>query len=256
MDLRAILDRLDFERREVAWDGEASEVTPLVTRRAAANGSWHSVSYSCLTSENADLAISEQIEHYRRMGSEFEWKYFTHDRPDDLASRLAKQGLIPNPEEMVLIHETASAPSSDVKVVRVDTPELLETYRKISEEAFGRDQASATQELRESLESGSNQLQGFIAFVGEVATCAGRLYISPKSWFAGLYGGGTPAEFRGRGYYRALVAARMTVAKELGVRYALVDSLPTSQPILKSLGFVRLTDTIPFDWKPENANPV
>jgi hypothetical protein len=86
---------------------------------------------------------------------------------------------------------------------------------------------------------------GYIAFMDGCPASVGRLETHPDSWFAGLYGGGTIERFRGRGLYRALVAARARMATELGARYLTVDALPTSRPILERLGFVRLTDTWP-----------
>ena len=40
---------------------------------------------------------------------------------------------------------------------------------------------------------------------------------------------------------------------ELGARYLSVDALPTSRPILERLGFVRLTDSWPCTWRPEES---
>jgi hypothetical protein len=71
--------------------------------------------------------------------------------------------------------------------------------------------------------------------------------------FAGLYGGGTLKTHRRRGFYRALVAARAQDARELGARYLLVDALPTSRPILERMGFQRITDTWPCEWRRSGA---
>ena len=78
----------------------------------------------------------------------------------------------------------------------------------------------------------------------------GRLYTHARSWFGGLYGGGTRAGHRGRGFYRALVAARARDARERGATCLLVDALPTSRPILERLGFEHLTDTWACEWTP------
>lgn len=75
-----------------------------------------------------------------------------------------------------------------------------------------------------------------------------RRTASPKSWiarrsssdlaaFAGLYSGGTIPEYRSRGAYRALVAARAAVARRRGYRFLIVDARETSRPILQRLGF-------------------
>jgi GNAT superfamily N-acetyltransferase len=64
--------------------------------------------------------------------------------------------------------------------------------------------------------------------------------------FAGLWGGGTLPEWRGRGVFRALVAHRARLAADRGFRYLQVDATPDSRPILERLGFVVLATTTPF----------
>ena len=97
--------------------------------------------------------------------------------------------------------------------------------------------------------AGSTQHRGYIVYARDEAVSVGRLYTHPQSAFAGLYGGGTLKSYRGQGFYRALVAARARDAVALGARYLQVDALPTSRPILERLGFERVTDTWPCDWR-------
>ena len=61
----------------------------------------------------------------------------------------------------------------------------------------------------------------------------------------GLFGGFTLEAHRGRGLYRATVAERARDALRLGARHLRVDALPTSEPILQRLGFVKVADTWP-----------
>ncbi len=104
--------------------------------------------------------------------------------------------------------------------------------------------------LRRGLAHGETDYLGYLGYLDGEPACVGRLYTSAGSAFGGLYGGGTLASFRGRGGYRAMVAARMHEAARLGARYVLVDALPTSLPILLDLGFSHLTDTWPCKWEP------
>ena len=67
---------------------------------------------------------------------------------------------------------------------------------------------------------------------------------------AGMFGGVTLPEYRGRGLYRATVARRAQIAHEAGYRWLYVDALPTSRPILERLGFVAVTTTTPYLWSP------
>jgi predicted acetyltransferase len=57
--------------------------------------------------------------------------------------------------------------------------------------------------------------------------------------FVGLYGGSTLPEYRNRGIYTAMIAARLREARERGAEFIFVDARQdTSMPILQKLGFV------------------
>ena len=61
----------------------------------------------------------------------------------------------------------------------------------------------------------------------------------PGTEFAGIWGGSTLPEFRGRGIYRALVAARARSAIARGVRFIHSDCTDMSRPILERSGLPR-----------------
>lgn len=84
---------------------------------------------------------------------------------------------------------------------------------------------------------------------GQVVSSA-RLEIVPGTEFGGLWGGGTLERWRGKGIYRALVAHRARVALERGLKYLQVDASEDSRPILERLGFVVVTTTTGYVWKP------
>jgi GNAT superfamily N-acetyltransferase len=88
--------------------------------------------------------------------------------------------------------------------------------------------------------------EAVVARAGERPVSAGRIEFSEGRDFAGLFGGGTAADWRGRGVFRALVAHRAARARERGVRYLYVDAVPMSRPIFERLGFVPLTETTPY----------
>ena len=85
-----------------------------------------------------------------------------------------------------------------------------------------------------------------VAVVDGKAVSGGRVDFEDGVEFAGLFGGFTLPEFRGRGLYRATVAKRAELARERGYRLLYSDALPTSRPILERLGFVPITTTTPF----------
>jgi len=260
MGLLAIRDRLDFERRTLARDGEVIEVLPRVTRLRPADGAYHAIVWAGLgglADGDVDVAIAEQVEHYRRMGARFEWKVYAHDRPADLVGRLGRHGFVAGPREAVVVLGLAEPPGwmneptpAGCEVVRVGRAEQVELFRQVAEEVFGKDYGVTSGQLLRAVEAGSTQHLAYVALVDGEPASVGRLYTHPQSHFGGLYGGGTRERFRGRGLYRALVAARARDALALGAKYLVVDALPTSRPILERLGFVQVSETWPCEWEP------
>jgi hypothetical protein len=256
MDVRDVLARLDEERRTLRPDGMAIEVLPDVTRLHAADGSHHTVIFSRLGEADAGGAIEREVEHHRALGAAFEWKLYAHDTPADLLERLRKRGFEVGEREAVLACDLNDPPGwihagGGIEVRRGDDVETIADYRRVAEAALGKDYSFTTSQLLDALRAGSTQHLGYVAFAPDGRPVSiGRLYTHPASAFGGLYGGATLPAYRGRGYYRATVAARARDALGLGARYLIVDALPTSRPILERLGFRHVTDTWPCEWRP------
>lgn len=78
---------------------------------------------------------------------------------------------------------------------------------------------------------------------------AGRLEPVRESEFAGIWGGAIRPEWRGRGVYRALTAARARSALQAGKTLIHSDSTEYSRPILERSGMVRVSTTTPYRWR-------
>ena len=251
MNRERLLSRLDEERRTVARGQEVLDRLPTLTR---VQSPYHAISFSSLTAENADAAIRDQVEHHRKLGVDFEWKVYAHDAPTDMLARLERMGFQIGPLEAVLVFDLSQACEwiermDSSAVLRVERPEHVETYRQVAEAIFEKKYELTATELNGALSIGSTHVRGYIAYAAGQPVSIGRLYTHPDSLFGGLYGGGTLAAFRGRGFYRALVGARARDAIAAGAAYLIVDALPTSRPILEKLGFQWLTDTWPCEWR-------
>jgi hypothetical protein len=250
MNLESIRAQLDWERRTLATKGVAIEIRPLVTRVGGKDGSWHSVIFSALSEENADAVIAEEVKHFHAIGVEMEWKVYAHDQPKDLCDRLRRQGFEIGPCETVMaldLRDQAKWISDPLscEIIRATTSEHVEMYQRVAERVFEKNYEFTANQLLNGIHAGSTNHVAYIAMFDGVPASIGRLYTHPDSAFGGLYGGGTLKEFRGRGLYRAVVAARARDAQKLGSRYLIVDALPTSRPVLEKMGFVRLTQTWP-----------
>jgi len=203
-------------------------------------GAYNFIGWWDLKPEAVDTAIAEQAAFFRARGEAVEWKVYSHDRPANLEPRLAAAGWRADEDETFLVFDLKSgdiAPVAipGVEVRRVRDPEGVEDYVAAGDAAFGHREDHWLKMLTPRL--GDPSLAVYVAYAEGAPIASARLEIIPGSEFAGLYGGGTAPGWRGRGVYRALVAARAAEARAGGFRYLTVDARQTSRPILERLGF-------------------
>jgi GNAT superfamily N-acetyltransferase len=201
-------------------------------RRAAPDCLFAGDGWSAVLWRPDDGNVEPLVARMRELTGHVEWKYYSHDGPE-LRERLIAAGLEPDDEETVVVAEAASIPTPPRGVeLRLATDEFDDLAARV----FGR---------RHPL---PRRAVAVVAVVDGQPVSGGRVDFEDGVEFAGLFGGITLPEFRGRGLYRATVAKRAELARERGYRWLYSDALPTSRPILERLGFVRLTTTTPFTF--------
>lgn len=208
-----------------------------------------------------DDLIERTVAHYRddTEVSSFEWKSRGHDLPAGLGDRLIAHGLAPEPVETVMIGEAAllagevslaETPDGPVVVRRIgegdDVVGDLARMLAAQESVFGGARSPSMDSSLAEIWAGDSEF--WIAEVGSRVVCAGRLTPVAGTEFAGIWGGSTLPAFRGRGIYRALVAARARSAMERGVRLIHSDCTAMSRPILERSGLRAVTTTTPYVW--------
>ena len=214
-----------------------------------------------LEGEALDASIERTIAHFRDDTDveSFEWKSRGHDLPADLGERLVAHGLVAEPVETVMIGEAsllavdvplAETPEGPVVVRRIEPgPGAVEDLTRMlaaQNAVFGGDRGPSVQSSLRELESDGSEF--WVAEVGGRGVCGGRLTPVEGTEFAGIWGGSTLPEFRGRGIYRALVAARARSAVERGIRLIHSDCTDMSRPILERSGLRAVTTTTPYVW--------
>ena len=87
IELEAIRQQLDFERRTLAPEGCILEAVPYISRLRCADSERHMISFSSLTDDIADVIIAEQAAHYRDLATQVEWKVSSRSPSRSLATR-------------------------------------------------------------------------------------------------------------------------------------------------------------------------
>lgn len=277
LDPAQLLARYDEQERFGAAGpgGETVEqVGPVRRVRYAADHGF--VTARDLDPSRADAAIREQVAYFAALdggrGCRFEWKVYGHDRPADLGARLEVAGFAPDDVEALVIGSTADVLRATEGTRVPDGTRLREVgddtfeadARRVADlhtEVWGEPIRGYAERLVRSKRADPRGVRLYVVETDDDAPrllSAARLELRlgpdagapPLSDFAGLWGGATVADWRGRGIYRSLVRRRAEHAAEAGVPYLQVDASPDSRPILERLGLVQVDWTRPYVWSP------
>ena len=200
--------------------------------------------------------VAELLTFYRRDPEivRVEWKTRGHDSAPGLHEALLENGFEPDETESVMI---GAASALDVEV---ELPPGV-SLRRVTEESDVRAMSARQDDVFGSPASDGNAeavlrrmargdgMQLWVAEHHWMMVSAGRMEPVPDTDFAGIWGGATRQEWRRRGIYRAVKAARARAALTLGKKLIHSDSTEYSPPILERYGLVRVSSTTPYRWR-------
>ena len=187
--------------------------------------------------------LAEALDLARAQGRPIlRWWVDQRTSPVDTEAQLAGLGmrLVERLEVLALAVDTEVPVPEDVTVVPVTDRAGVELAARIQAEVFDLSPMSRAQvdDLTRSvtLPEAERLIRCYVAYVdGEPAAAAGSTVDGDALRF---WDGSVQPAYRGRGAYRALVAARLRDARTTTADFALVKAVDdTSAPILKRLGF-------------------
>jgi ribosomal protein S18 acetylase RimI-like enzyme len=200
--------------------------------------------------------VAEAVAHFRADGgiTQVEWKTRGHDHAPGLHEVLLEHGFVPEDPESIMIGEAAAlavdVPLPDGVIVRRVTEEFeVRAMCAMQDEVFGEPASDRTANAILRRQSVDDSMELWVAEAEGRFVTAGRLEPVVDTHFAGIWGGCTRPEWRGRGIYRALTAARARSALALGKTLVHSDSTEYSRPVLERYGFVKVSTTTPYAWK-------
>jgi hypothetical protein len=210
-----------------------------------------------VTGAELDRLIARQRDYFAGRGEAVGWQTRAHDEPADLTARLRAAGFVPQEEVTVLIGLTAELATTPVLpggvMLRwVTADDDMRRIAGLQSAVWGQDWNWLGEHLIRRIAAAPQDIAIVAAEAdGEVVSAAWVTFFQPGTdSFARLLGGSTLPQWRGRGIYRALVAARALRAAARSVRYLQVDASEDSAPILRRLGFRAVTTTTVYVWTP------
>jgi GNAT superfamily N-acetyltransferase len=199
--------------------------------------------------------VAAALQHFRANGSvaSVEWKTRGHDQAPGLHDALIDSGFVAEEPESIMIGEARLlvadvALPAGVTLRKIESAHDVARMCALQADVFGDpDPAPETEATLRRL-SARDGMELWIAEAGSEVISAGRLEPVAGSDFAGIWGGATRPEWRGKGIYRALTAARAKAALVLGKTLIHSDSTADSKPILEMAGLVKVSTTTPCRW--------
>ncbi|WP_156998117.1 GNAT family N-acetyltransferase [Agromyces terreus] len=201
--------------------------------------------------------VADAVAHFERMPQivQVEWKTRSHDIAPGLHEALLAHGFEPEAPEAIMIGPVAAL-AVDVRVPdgvslrRVRDERDVRAMNRMQNDVFGSQPSEAFIAAVMGRLAADDGLEFWVAETdtGDIVA-AGRLDPVANSDFAGIWGGATREQWRGRGIYRALVAVRAQSALALGKTLLHSDSTAYSRPILERAGLVQVSTTTPYQWR-------
>jgi ribosomal protein S18 acetylase RimI-like enzyme len=200
--------------------------------------------------------VREALARYRADAAitRVEWKTRGHDRAPGLHDALVSSGFVPGEPESVMIGEARRlaagvALPDGVGLRQVTSEPDVRAMCAMQAGVFGGPDAQDTADAALRRLAAGDGMQLWVAEAGGQIVSAGRLEPVAGTGFAGIWGGATRPQWRGRGIYRALTAARARSALALGKQLMHSDSTGFSRPILERAGLVKVSTTTPYLWR-------
>lgn len=248
------------ERYKATMPGMRREVDGRVVRQinVAEAQARNFILYSDLDQDSADVAIARQRAYFEALGRPVEWKLYSHDQPVDLAARLAAGGFEPGDEDAILVLELAQAPEALLRPLTADVRRLtdaadLQDVRDLLSAVWQKDFSYLVKRMTR-LMAADAYASIYLAYAEGQPAAAAWAFFPQDSRFASMWAGSTLPAYRGRGLYKALVAARAQEALARGYQFLTIDAGPMSRPIVERYGFKVLAAAQEFVFQPSAAH--
>lgn len=248
MNKELLLTKFHQELRyDALSNGYSREQTPFVVRQISTVDNDGFIIASNLHEKNARKVIKSELNYFRNIKQDFEWKVYSYDQPDNLIELLSQEGFSIDETEVVMAiplniqHSLLQNPILLVKEILDENG--IQDLVILEETIWKSPQIELGERLWRDKQQDPESLFIYGIYEQEKLVSTAWMYLEKNSSFASLWGGSTLPSYRGKGFYKQLLSVRAKKAFEKGYDFLTVDASPMSQPILEKLGFQSLALT-------------
>ena len=210
------------------------------------------ISYFKLDEEKVDRAIESEIDYFTKLKKSFEWKTYDFDTPANIGKKLIQHGFVAEEFESFMVLDLDSIKSNFTEseiCIEVSDAQGIREAISVQEKVWGEDLSGKSSYLLDLKKTKPANLRVYVVYVEGKPVSSAWIVYNDDSPFAGIWGGSTIAEYRGKGYYSALLRKRINNAKQRGLKYLIIDASDMSRPIVEKHGFQFVAKTTPYIFK-------
>ncbi|HJO93338.1 MAG TPA: hypothetical protein QF753_08055 [Victivallales bacterium] len=211
------------------------------------------ISYFNLDENSADSVIKNEINYFKEKSKSFEWKVYGTDLPLNIGKKLISHGFIKGEEEAFMVFDLQKSAdhfsNKNTNCVKVSNLNGIDDAIKVQEQVWNCDSSDLKTNLITQFNHLPDSLSIYVIYDGNKPISSAWITFNGNSPFAGLWGGSTLAEYRGKGYYTDLLHVRACEANKRGIKYLTIDASDMSKPIVEKHGFQYITYTIPYEYQ-------
>jgi len=247
-EIMALYNR--HERMHISIPGWVTHSEPSLIKSVSPDQDGSFISYFQFNAHRANHVINQQISFFSRSRKNFEWKVYDTDKPKSICRSLLNNGFYEDEEEsfMVLdLHQLSAIPDQQKHCIEANDAERIRDAISVKQIQLRDDCDGYYRHLINLKQQRPESIKIYVIYQdGEPVSSAWITFNSPLSPFAGIWGGSTIREFRGRGHYQSLLKQRIRDASMAGKRFLSIDASEMSRPIVEKYGFKVVTKTTPY----------
>lgn len=233
-----------------AFDGDKVS-TPEVVKLVANEAYGSYISFFDLNENNASQHIRQEVDYFRQLERNFEWKTYSSDKPSNIGELLLEHDFQEAESESFMILDLCSANPiiGNQSFSEVSDSKGIRDAIRVQEQVWGGDFEWQYQYLLNLKTESPESVSIYVVYANGVPVTSAWITFNGDSPFAGIWGGSTVKEHRGNGYYSMLLNQRILDAKSRGKRYLIIDASEMSRPIVEKYGFKFVATTIGYEFQ-------
>ncbi|WP_394244681.1 GNAT family N-acetyltransferase [Vibrio astriarenae] len=230
----------EFERKLINSFNGAKESDSNLTKFVSKDRHGSYISFFNFDESRTESIVREQLAYFDERNLCFEWKTYSTDVPSNIGEVLLANGFKQEESESFMVLELAKAvdePFDDLLITEVTDSKGIRDAIRVQEQVWGGDFEWQYHYLLNLKQYSPESVSIYVVYVDNLPVTSAWLTFNGSSPFAGIWGGSTVKEHRGKGFYSLLLNKRIAEAKSRGAKYLIIDASDMSKPIVAKRGF-------------------